>query len=754
MALERLTRFLGQFTRGEAMPAPPQPSKNPFLITLGLNNLDINPIKSKRDQLDSYVGWVYACVSTISQDCRSNSRGLWKKTGKRRQDWTPIEKLPEWMRQPNLTDRTWGQFIERRNVHRDMTGEAWWHIISAAPGGKLQGLEMIQPDWIDEPIYNASHTAIEAWWINIPGQRGGRKQIQEVDIVRDFYMNPRDPLRGASPVEAFALSHHFDIYLRAYGVKLVRDGGTVTQVVKTDQDLSPEEADALESRLQRKFRTPGRIGVFGKGASVENPGLPIKDLDFLRTLKPTMDQILAIYKMPRSKFGLTEGAGDTNQKVAARSYEENSLRPRLKSFDEIMNEVILPRAGFSPDTVYESEDPVEADRTAEFKEALETFESGASTVNEFLQAIGKDKVVDGDVRFIPNSVIVVKSYEDVVDDGSEPETPPAPVAPKPDPKDEAADRIAKLGLAMAAQTKASDKAEIARLRKVAAEARFLQVQDAQERQLKAKARQVFTKEDKEVRDALVQNVRSNGSERNERALQMLHSWSVISRIHPAVDQDDHYCDRCAEVIAEHRDWLDEVLRGTKDDWGEIIEEAWAKGIETGAGLFQEEVAGGLSFKVFEERAKRYAKKVAGEKVTGIQGSTLKDLRRVISKGIENGDPVDKIAKAVGKLYDGFKGSRSETIARTEVSNSIGWGKYESAKESERRLGMEIVRTWIATLDDRTREAHASADGQQRKMNEAYSVGGVEMKHPGDGAAPADLVINCRCTETYEDISGQ
>jgi phage portal protein BeeE len=703
--------IVDRLSRGVEMPVAQAPGKQPFLISLGVANLDINPVKTKGEQLDSYVGWVYACVGKIAQDTRTNPRGLWKKTGRRRADWTPVDVTPDLFKKPNLR-QTWGQLIETRNQHKDLTGESWWHMITVQPGGKIMGLEMIQPDWVDEPIFNPTKTAVEAWWVNMGGSVANRKRIEAIDMVLDFYPSPRDPLRGASPVEAFALSHHLDIYMRAYGVKLVRDGAMVTQSITTDQDLTPDEADVLESRMTKKYRSPGRMAVFGKGAKINSAALPFKDLDMLHMLRPTRDQIFAIYGVPAAVFGLTEGAGDTNQKVAKAAYQENCILPRLLTFDEIMNEIVIPRCGLAKDVVYESESPVEVDREFILKKESEKFRRGASTINEFFQGIGDDKVLDGDYRLIPKNVIVIRSFEDVVDDG-EPADPP-PVAPPPAPPEE--DATSRITRAFEQAIREADKIEITRLRKIAAEARFLNVEDDQERTLKSKSRQIFSKEQKEVREALERNVRT-----------------LVGQF-------------------ETRDWLDVALKGTKDDWEEVLRDAWEKGIQTGAGLLQEEVAGALSFKVFEERARRHAMKIAGEKVVGIQGTTLDELRRVISKGIENGDGLDKISRDVASLYDGFKGVRSQTIARTEVSNSIGWGKYEAAKESEKRLGMNIKRTWIATFDERTRSAHADADGQQRGMSESYLVGGVEMKHPGDSAAPPELVINCRCTETYRDVS--
>lgn len=51
----------------------------------------------------------------------------------------------------------------------------------------------------------------------------------------------------------------------------------------------------------------------------------------------------------------------------------------------------------------------------------------------------------------------------------------------------------------------------------------------------------------------------------------------------------------------------------------------------------------------------------------------------------------------------------------------------------------------STLDNRTREDHAAADGQRVPVGTAFDVGGEPLMFPGDPAGSAAQTINCRCT---------
>jgi hypothetical protein len=61
----------------------------------------------------------------------------------------------------------------------------------------------------------------------------------------------------------------------------------------------------------------------------------------------------------------------------------------------------------------------------------------------------------------------------------------------------------------------------------------------------------------------------------------------------------------------------------------------------------------------------------------------------------------------------------------------------------------MVKIWLSSGDDRTRETHAAANGQSVKLEGMFVVGEAELSYPGDPHGPAEEVINCRCTVVYE-----
>ncbi len=59
----------------------------------------------------------------------------------------------------------------------------------------------------------------------------------------------------------------------------------------------------------------------------------------------------------------------------------------------------------------------------------------------------------------------------------------------------------------------------------------------------------------------------------------------------------------------------------------------------------------------------------------------------------------------------------------------------------------VTKEWVTVGDERVREAHVFADSQDRSLNQAFDVGGEQLRWPGDTSlgASAGNVINCRCS---------
>lgn len=135
----------------------------------------------------------------------------------------------------------------------------------------------------------------------------------------------------------------------------------------------------------------------------------------------------------------------------------------------------------------------------------------------------------------------------------------------------------------------------------------------------------------------------------------------------------------------------------------------------------------------------------GESVTKLKHNIQRNLSRGIAQGQSYADITRNIAREMVGDYSKFKGGAlyvASRITRTEghrIQNQAAMDAQHAAKEK----GANIVKQWDATLDKRTRPAHARADGQIREIDEDFDVWDEKLKAPGIGGS-ARNVINCRC----------
>lgn len=142
----------------------------------------------------------------------------------------------------------------------------------------------------------------------------------------------------------------------------------------------------------------------------------------------------------------------------------------------------------------------------------------------------------------------------------------------------------------------------------------------------------------------------------------------------------------------------------------------------------------------QERVAAYIAKWGAQKVTDITSTTEQQIRDILIRARDDGLGIDAAARALREQTSITAALRAHVIARTETHAAANYGAMAGAIES----GVIMRREWIAVQDDRSREAHAEADGQTVAMDEPFDVGGEALMYPGDPAGSPENVIMCRC----------
>ncbi len=119
------------------------------------------------------------------------------------------------------------------------------------------------------------------------------------------------------------------------------------------------------------------------------------------------------------------------------------------------------------------------------------------------------------------------------------------------------------------------------------------------------------------------------------------------------------------------------------------------------------------------------------------------VQSVVLQSILQGESLEQTAKRFTQLTE-MNYRQSVRYARTATTGAQNAGRVDGYKRAE-KLGVDMKQVWLATLDSRTRHEHRVLDGQEVDVGEPFIMDGFKLKYPGDPAAPAHLLFNCRCT---------
>lgn len=126
---------------------------------------------------------------------------------------------------------------------------------------------------------------------------------------------------------------------------------------------------------------------------------------------------------------------------------------------------------------------------------------------------------------------------------------------------------------------------------------------------------------------------------------------------------------------------------------------------------------------------------------------LTDIQKTMTQGFIQGFSNAKMAKSIKGIMDNAA-FQAERIARTESARTANEAIQLSSIDA-RNQGVNIMRMWVSSLDDRTRSNHAALDGQLAEVDKPFKNGPMR---PGTWANVGDN-INERC-RTVNVIIGE
>lgn len=122
----------------------------------------------------------------------------------------------------------------------------------------------------------------------------------------------------------------------------------------------------------------------------------------------------------------------------------------------------------------------------------------------------------------------------------------------------------------------------------------------------------------------------------------------------------------------------------------------------------------------------------------------RQITAAVTSSILQGKSIKGISDDLQTRIPEMNRTSAVRAARTAVTGAQNAGRMDSYVAAQ-NMGIRLKREWLATLDNRTRHAHAMLDGQQAEMDEPFKSELGDIMYPGDPKADPANIYNCRCT---------
>lgn len=545
----------------------------------------------------------------------------------------------------------------------------------------------------------------------ITDNQGDPYGLPPAEMLHFKFHNPLNPWRGLAPINAVRIGILIDQFAQAWSEMFFKNSGRPDFAVITPQGLTRIEREEIEAKLMAKFggvTNAHRPIVLEQGITdIKTVSYPPKDTEWMSQRQLSREEVGAIFGVPAEIMGFGKDTYQ-NMKFALSALYQLTILPLCWMRDEQLTNFFQRYGALKASERFATDvskiEVLQQDKGPKIMQAQQLFSMGypPNLINEKL-GLDLGEIDGGNVGYLPLSLMPANYLP-----GTRPPEPePAPSSPAPE------------------SPMPSDQAP----------------QETPQEQPPAKAigKSIEYGSPLHKQIWLLFKARTEGRERGMVRLLKKEWQKQESDILDTVRAADKPADLKDKLI--DREQMDAAWRDAFEGYvTDTVQAGGDHGVEqTGAGKRSLKIEIEISFDIHNPAVQKLLHTLLWDFSAEVGDTTQAELEKLLSLALKEGWTIPQLQEGLVALYDGFKGARSEVVARTETIRAFNG----AALEGYRQAGAP-KKEWIASLDDRVRPDHEAAHGQIQNAEDPFSVGGESLQFPGDPAGSPDETVNCRC----------
>lgn len=655
-------------------------------------------LQSDSQLLAAYEGWVYACVRAISEEVANIELNLFVE---RNGEVEQVDSHPsiDALKFANAQMTEYDLF-EATQSYLELMGRAYW-FLAKSRRGEILGIFPLRPDYVSVVgSDNIEEGFIKGYVYSPSGVDKIPLDKDEVIFFKNF--NPLKPYtEGYSTLKAAALAVDTDKSSAKWNKLFFDNEATPSGILQVSGELTETQFNRLRNEWNKHHQGLGnshKTAILEAGMDYKPISMSHTDMDFLEQRRFSRDEILGIYRVPKTVLGLVEDVNRASAETTDFIFANRVIDPKMKKLTNTLNELYLPLFSGTENMFFDYVSPITENEIDKITRINTMVEGGWMTINEARTSQNLPPVENGNTLYQPLNLVPVGEVEEVEQRSVKPS------APKKKSESDSVKQIIHKEMKEAIDN--------------------LVTEDMKETFWKQ-----FSVRQERFQETLEKKVRTFLRAQEKRVLANYDKRAKQETVEVNEDMVVAGIDTEAEAIA-----LAAVMTP-------LLISLWKEENEATAAFF------GLNTVDFNEQVQKRLERDALKAAKEINGATAKEIKKQIKDGVANNESVQEVRKRITTKFDFITKTRAEMIARTETTRATQRATLDVYKSN----GV-VKKVWFTAVDERVCQWCGPMNGRTLAVAKPFfekgdtftGVDGGVLKLDFSSTPAPPLHPSCRC----------
>lgn len=278
---------------------------------------------------DKYKSYAFACINARAENIAKAKIYLYRidrNSGERKE--VKDHGFLTLLNQPNKKNQTFRELLHKISSSLDLYGNSYLYIHRGI-GGKPSGLYFLPSQFV-RAVTDTKSSLIEHY-AYISGNRIIKYPCR--DIIHFLIPDPDGNLNGKPTVSGFNFTLDIDYLQNLYQRNFYRNDAAPGLIIESESRISDEQYERLRESLLEKNSGAGNAGstlILDSGIKARPYQSSPKDVEILPARKMIRDEILALFRVPKTILGIAEDINRATAREQLKTFNDYVIKPFAK----------------------------------------------------------------------------------------------------------------------------------------------------------------------------------------------------------------------------------------------------------------------------------------------------------------------------------------------------------------------------------------------------------------------------------------